>query len=44
MTEATTDGSPSNDTTFSLVQGGPAYRIQQKLGLIPQSGLGVPAA
>jgi hypothetical protein len=42
MTEPTTNGSPSNGTTFSLVQGGPAYRIQQRLGLIPQRGLGVP--
>ena len=37
-----TDASPSHDTAFSLVQGGPAYRIQHKLGLIPRRGLGVP--
>src|SRR5215510_9466914 len=37
-----TDASHSQDTSFSLVQGGPSYRIQQTLGLIPRRGLGVP--
>jgi hypothetical protein len=40
--EPTTDASHSRDTAFSLVQGGPPYRIQQKIGLIPRRGLGVP--
>jgi hypothetical protein len=42
MTEPTTDGSGDEDVSFSLVQGGPPYRIQQKLGLIPRRGLGIP--
>jgi hypothetical protein len=42
MIEPTTDGFPGDDTTFSLVQGGPPYRIQQKFGLIPRRGLGIP--
>jgi hypothetical protein len=42
MTEPTTDASHSPDITFSLVQGDPPYQIQQKLGLIPRRGLGVP--
>lgn len=42
MRELTPDASHSHNTTFSLVQSGPAYRIQQKLGLIPSRGLGVP--
>jgi hypothetical protein len=42
MRELTPDASHSYNTTFSLVQGGPAYRIQQRLGLIPRRGLGVP--
>jgi hypothetical protein len=42
MIEPTTDYSDSRDTAFSLVQGGPPYRIQQKLGLIPRRGLGIP--
>jgi hypothetical protein len=37
-----TTASHSHDTTFSLVQGGPPYHIQHKLGLIPSRGLGVP--
>jgi hypothetical protein len=42
MREPMTDASHSHDTSFSLVQGGPPYQIQQKLGLIPRRGLGVP--
>jgi hypothetical protein len=42
MTEPTTHGSGGDDVGFSLVQGGPPYRIQQKLGLIPRRGLGIP--
>jgi hypothetical protein len=42
MRELTPDASHSYNTTFSLVQGGPAYRIQQRLGLIPRRGLGIP--
>ena len=42
MTELTADASHSDDTSFSLVQGGPPYRIQQTLGLIPRTGLGIP--
>jgi hypothetical protein len=42
MREPLTDALPGHDTAFSLVQGGPAYRIQQILGLIPRRGLGVP--
>jgi len=42
MTEPTTHGSGGDDVGFSLVQGGPPYRIQQKLRLIPSRGLGVP--
>jgi hypothetical protein len=30
------------DVGFSLVHGGPPYHLQQKLGLIPRRGLGVP--
>jgi hypothetical protein len=30
------------DVDFSLVRGGPPYHLQQKLGLIPQRGLGIP--
>ena len=30
------------DVDFSLVHGGPLYHLQQKLGLIPRRGLGVP--
>jgi hypothetical protein len=40
--EPTRDVSDNHDTSFSLVQGGPPFRIQQKLGLIPGRGLGVP--
>src|SRR5215475_11217171 len=42
MRESTPDASQSHDITFSFVQGDPAYHIQQKLGLIPSRGLGVP--
>jgi hypothetical protein len=42
MRESTPDTSHNHNTTFSLVQGGPPYRIQQKLGLIPSRGLGLP--
>src|SRR5262245_60302894 len=42
MRESTPDASQSHDITFSLVQGDPPYHIQQKLGLIPSRGLGVP--
>ena len=42
MTEPTTDVSPSQDLTFSLVQGDPPYQIQRRLGLIPRHGLGIP--
>jgi hypothetical protein len=42
MREPTPDASQCHNTTFSLVQGGPPYYIQQKLGLIPSWGLGVP--
>ena len=42
MREPTPNGSHCHNTTFSLVQGGPSYYIQQKLGLIPRRGLGVP--
>jgi hypothetical protein len=42
MTEPTTDGSGGDDVCLSLVQGGPPYRIQQKLGLIPRRGFGIP--
>lgn len=42
MTELTTNASHSQDITFSLVQGDPSYHIQQRLGLIPRRGLGVP--
>ena len=31
-----------HDVDFSLVHGGPPYRLQQKIGLIPRRGLGVP--
>jgi hypothetical protein len=41
MREPTTNALHSHDTTFSLVQGGPSYYIQQKVGLIPSRGLGV---
>jgi hypothetical protein len=40
--EPTIDVSHSHDVNFSLVQGGPPYRIQRKLGLIPRRGLGIP--
>jgi hypothetical protein len=30
------------EMAFSLVEGGPPYRLQQKLGLIPRRGLGIP--
>ena len=42
MAEPTTDASHDEDMNFSLVQGGPPYRLQQKLGLIPKGGLGIP--
>jgi hypothetical protein len=42
MTESTTNASHSHDMAFSLVQGGPPYRLRQKLGLIPRRGLGIP--
>ena len=42
MTEPAPDLSHHPDLSFSLVQGGPPYRIQQKLGLIPRRGLGIP--
>jgi hypothetical protein len=42
MTEPTPDISHHPEVSFSLVQGGPPYRIQQKLGLIPRRGLGIP--
>jgi hypothetical protein len=42
MTEPPPDVSHHPDVGFSLVQGGPPYRIQQKLGLIPRRGLGIP--
>jgi hypothetical protein len=42
MTDPTADASHSHDMAFSLVQGGPPYRIQQKLRLIPRRGLGIP--
>ena len=42
MRELIPDASHTHDTIFSLVQGGPPYHIQQRLGLIPGRGLGVP--
>jgi hypothetical protein len=42
MTAPTTNGFHDEDTSFSLVQGGPPFHIQQKLGLIPRRGLGIP--
>jgi hypothetical protein len=42
MTARTINGSHDEDTSFSLVQGGPSYHIQQKVGLIPRRGLGIP--
>jgi hypothetical protein len=42
MAEPANDAAPTDDTTFSLVQGGPPYLIQQKLGLIPRRRLGIP--
>src|SRR5215475_3427657 len=42
MTELTTNASQSPDITFSFVQGDSPYQIQQRLGLIPRQGLGVP--
>jgi hypothetical protein len=42
MREPTTDALQSHDITFSLAQGDPPYHIQQKLGLIPGRGLGIP--
>jgi hypothetical protein len=41
MRELTPDEPHSHNTTFSLVQGGPSYYIQQKLGLIPSRGFGI---
>ena len=41
MREPTPNDWHCHNTTFSLVQGGPSYYIQQKLGLIPSRGLGV---
>jgi hypothetical protein len=41
VAEPTTDASHSDAPAFSLVQGGPPYRIQRKLGLIPRNGLGI---
>jgi hypothetical protein len=41
MTEPTAY-TQNHDVSFSLVQGGPPYRLQQKIGLIPRRGLGVP--
>jgi hypothetical protein len=40
--EPTHDAPHCHITTFSLVQGGLPYYIQQKLGLIPSRGLGIP--
>jgi hypothetical protein len=42
MAELPPDVSHHPDVGFSLVQGDPPYRIQQKLGLILRRGLGVP--
>jgi hypothetical protein len=42
MSEPATHGSGGDDVGFSLVRGGPSYRIRQKLGLIPSGGLGIP--
>jgi hypothetical protein len=41
MTEPTAYAQ-NHDVSFSLVQGGPPYRLQQKIGLIPRRGLDVP--
>jgi hypothetical protein len=42
MPEPANGAAPTDDTTFSLVQGGPPYLIQQKLGLISRRSLGIP--
>jgi hypothetical protein len=42
MTEPKTNASHRDDITFSLVQGDPPYQIQQRLGLVPRRGLGIP--
>ena len=41
MREPTPNDIQCHNTIFSLVQGGPSYYIQQKLGLIPNRELGV---
>jgi len=41
MREPIPDASHDSDISFSLVQGGPPYQIQQRLGLIPRRELGI---